>query len=242
MVFPPSQYGKVCWKLWWPLLSEPQPSQSAETSKVIIRIITLWSLGGNFWMMKFWLDSKSEGSLRPRFWWGKMSFRDPKPLGWPWLTQKLMVRERNLPMLTSHSWIQLEYFFGNRFVSLVEFHAGFSERRSSKFQQQSWVIGAGPGSKPSIRFVCAFVSQLTRVTWPSIWRSSKWWIQNPGGEVTSSLFGKCVRGTEPYWTNTVDAWENAVFLRYTCHPVESDTWNSYDVWWDKSPGLLKYQG
>ena len=66
---------------------------------------------GNFWMMKFCLDSKSEGSLRPRFWWGKMSFRDPKPLGWPWLSQKLMVRERNLPILTSHSWIQLEYFF-----------------------------------------------------------------------------------------------------------------------------------
>lgn len=46
MVLPPSQYGKVCWKLWWPLLSEPQPSQSAETSKVIIRIITVWSLAG----------------------------------------------------------------------------------------------------------------------------------------------------------------------------------------------------
>ena len=105
---PPNTERSVenCGDLYSVNLNSPQ---SAETSKVIIRIITLWSLGGNFWMMKFCLDSKSEGSLRPRFWWGKMIFRDPKPLGWPWLTQKLMVTERNLPMLTSHSWIQLEY-------------------------------------------------------------------------------------------------------------------------------------
>ena len=98
--------------------------------------------------------------------------------------------------------------------------------------------GTGPGSKPSITVLLrAFVSQLTRVTWPSIWRSSKWWIQNPGGEVTSSLFGKVlwtavncfVFGVLNHTESTLLMLEKMRYIRYTCHPVESDTWNSYDA-------------
>ncbi len=109
---------------------------------------SLFDLRGNFWMMKFWLDSKSRfyGHVFGR----KMIFQDPKPLGWPWLSQKLMVTSSTkrslLPFLTSHSWIKFEYFLGNRFVSPVNFMQIF-ETTSSKFQQNHGSLG---GSKPSI--------------------------------------------------------------------------------------------
>ena len=110
-------------------------------------------------------------------------------------------------------------------------------------------LGRGPGvNLRSPEIVCAFASQLTRVTWPS--RTGDLpsrWIQNPGGEVTSSLFGKCceplfgcllcVRGVLNHTESTLLMLEKMRYIRYTCHPVESDTWNSYDVWWDKSPRI-----
>lgn len=119
----------------------------------------------------------------------------------------------------------------NWFVSLVNFMQ-ISERTSSEFQQNHGSLV--PGSKPSIP-TCEklAVFPLHRFSAPSSPNSHVWpralarlSDESKSGKCCELLF-VCVRCTESYGINTVDASE----MGFTCHPVESDTWNSYDVWW-----------